>query len=76
MSRWLIHLVCLVFFSEPVHVKKRKHESVIEKYEKVPRRTQTEPEKELIHLLPIKDKGGIIPQTIEKPGKTQIPELA
>ncbi|NXL57405.1 NOC3L protein, partial [Chordeiles acutipennis] len=52
---------------EPVHVKKRKHESVIDKYEKVPRRMQTEPEKELIHLLPIKDKGGIIPQTVEKP---------
>ncbi|NXU50002.1 NOC3L protein, partial [Turnix velox] len=52
---------------EPVHVKKRKHESVIEKYEKVPRRMQTEPEKELIHLLPIKDRGGIIPQTMEKP---------
>ncbi|KFP57119.1 Nucleolar complex protein 3, partial [Cathartes aura] len=52
---------------EPVHVKKRKHESVIDKYEKVPRRMQTEPEKELIHLLPIKDKGGIIPQSIEKP---------
>ncbi|NWH48134.1 NOC3L protein, partial [Fregata magnificens] len=53
--------------NEPVHVKKRKHEGVIEKYEKVPRRMQTEPEKELIHLLPIKDKGGIIPQTVEKP---------
>ncbi|NWS44173.1 NOC3L protein, partial [Probosciger aterrimus] len=53
--------------NEPVHIKKRKHESVIEKYEKVPRRMQTEPEKELIHLLPIKDKGGIIPQTMEKP---------
>ncbi|KGL96258.1 Nucleolar complex protein 3, partial [Charadrius vociferus] len=53
--------------NEPVHVKKRKHESVIDKYEKVPRRMQTEPEKELIHLLPIKDKGGIIPQTMEKP---------
>ncbi|NWS20239.1 NOC3L protein, partial [Pachyramphus minor] len=53
--------------NEPVHVKKRKHESVIEKYEKVPRRMQTEPEKELIHLLPIKDKSGIIPQTVEKP---------
>ncbi|KFO70989.1 Nucleolar complex protein 3, partial [Cuculus canorus] len=52
---------------EPVHVKKRKRESVIDKYEKVPRRMQTEPEKELIHLLPIKDKGGIIPQTMEKP---------
>ncbi|KAK2518793.1 Noc3l [Columba livia] len=53
--------------NEPVHVKKRKHESVIDKYEKVPRRMQSEPEKELIHLLPIKDKGGIIPQTMEKP---------
>ncbi|NXY91213.1 NOC3L protein, partial [Alcedo cyanopectus] len=60
--------------NEPVHVKKRKHESVIDKYEKVPRRLQTEPEKELIHLLPIKDKGGIIPQTVEKPGQTQILE--
>lgn len=64
-----------ILFSEPVHVKKRKRESVIDKYEKVPRRMQTEPEKEVIHLLPIKDKGGIIPQTVEKPGKTQILEL-
>lgn len=48
---------------------------MIDKYEKVPRRMQTEPEKELIHLLPIKGKGGIIPQTMEKPGKTQILEL-
>ncbi|XP_048361252.1 nucleolar complex protein 3 homolog [Sphaerodactylus townsendi] len=53
--------------SEPVHAKKRKHESVIEKYEKMPRRMQAEPEKELIHLLPIKDKCRIIPQTMEKP---------
>ncbi|NXD75551.1 NOC3L protein, partial [Halcyon senegalensis] len=60
--------------NEPVHVKKRKHESVIDKYEKVPRRMQAEPEKELIHLLPIKDKSGIIPQTVEKPGQTQILE--
>ncbi|XP_059585953.1 nucleolar complex protein 3 homolog [Alligator mississippiensis] len=53
--------------SEPIHAKKRKQESVIDKYEKMPRRMQTEPEKELIHLLPIKDKTGIIPQTMEKP---------
>ncbi|XP_007949476.1 nucleolar complex protein 3 homolog [Orycteropus afer afer] len=53
--------------SEPVHAKKRKHQSVIEKYEKIPRTLQTAPEKELIHLLPIKDKSGIIPQTREKP---------
>ncbi|XP_067321831.1 nucleolar complex protein 3 homolog [Anolis sagrei] len=52
---------------EPVHAKKRKNENVIERYEKMPRRMQTEPEKELIHLLPIKDKRGIIPQTMEKP---------
>uniref|UniRef100_A0A8C6W9H9 Nucleolar complex protein 3 homolog n=1 Tax=Nannospalax galili TaxID=1026970 RepID=A0A8C6W9H9_NANGA len=53
--------------SEPVHAKKRKHKSVIDKYEKIPRTLQTAPEKELIHLLPIKDKSGIIPQTREKP---------
>ncbi|XP_044276584.1 nucleolar complex protein 3 homolog isoform X1 [Varanus komodoensis] len=56
--------------NEPVHVKKRKNEEVIEKYEKMPRRMQIEPEKELIHLLPIKDKRGIIPQTMEKPVAT------
>ncbi|KAB1271426.1 Nucleolar complex protein 3-like protein [Camelus dromedarius] len=53
--------------SEPIHAKKRKHERVIDKYEKIPRTLQTAPEKELIHLLPIKDKSGIIPQTREKP---------
>uniref|UniRef100_A0ABM5G187 Nucleolar complex protein 3 homolog n=2 Tax=Pogona vitticeps TaxID=103695 RepID=A0ABM5G187_9SAUR len=53
--------------TEPVHARKRKNESVIEKYEKMPRRMQAEPEKELIHLLPIKDRHGIIPQTMEKP---------
>ncbi|XP_045147190.1 nucleolar complex protein 3 homolog isoform X2 [Echinops telfairi] len=53
--------------SEPAHVKKRKHESIIEKYEKTPRTLPSAPEKELIHLLPIKDKSGIIPQTREKP---------
>ncbi|XP_043912597.1 nucleolar complex protein 3 homolog [Protopterus annectens] len=52
--------------SEPVHAKKRKHENVIETYEKMPRRMQSEPEKEIIHLLPIKDERGIIPQMIEK----------
>uniref|UniRef100_A0A8I5NSL7 Nucleolar complex protein 3 homolog n=1 Tax=Papio anubis TaxID=9555 RepID=A0A8I5NSL7_PAPAN len=53
--------------SEPVHAKKRKHERIIDKYEKIPRTLQTAPEKELIHLLPIKDESGIIPQTREKP---------
>ncbi|XP_075697528.1 nucleolar complex protein 3 homolog [Rhinoderma darwinii] len=53
--------------SEPVHALKRKRDSVIDKYEKMPRRMKTEPEKEVIHLLPIKDKRGIIPQSMEKP---------
>nr|XP_033799371.1 nucleolar complex protein 3 homolog isoform X2 [Geotrypetes seraphini] len=53
--------------SEPVHARKRKQDSVIEKYEKMPRRLQMEPEREVIHLLPIKDKRGIIPQSMEKP---------
>lgn len=60
------------FHSEPIHAKKRKNESVIDKYEKMPRRLQSEPEKELIHLLPIKDKHRIIPQTMEKPGQIQL----
>uniref|UniRef100_A0A8C5F276 Nucleolar complex protein 3 homolog n=1 Tax=Gopherus evgoodei TaxID=1825980 RepID=A0A8C5F276_9SAUR len=59
---------------EPVHAKKRKQESVIDRYEKMPRRMQTEPEKELIHLLPIKDKSGIIPQTMEKPESCEEPQ--
>lgn len=62
-----------IFYSEPVHSKKRKHERVIDKYEKIPRPLQTAPEKELIHLLPIKDKSGVIPQTREKPGESTQP---
>ncbi|CAH2322087.1 nucleolar complex 3 homolog [Pelobates cultripes] len=54
-------------FSEPIHATKKKQESVIEKYEKMPRHLKMEAEKEVIHLLPIKDKSGIIPQTMEKP---------
>ncbi|KAG8552313.1 hypothetical protein GDO81_004472 [Engystomops pustulosus] len=57
----------ITFVSEPVHATKRKQDSVIEQYEKKPRRMKMEPEKEVIHLLPIKDKTGIIPQSIEKP---------
>ncbi|XP_073541675.1 nucleolar complex protein 3 homolog [Phyllobates terribilis] len=53
--------------SEPVHAAKRKRDNVIDKYEKTPRRMKIEPEKEVIHLLPIKDKSGIIPQSMEKP---------
>nr|XP_055032367.1 nucleolar complex protein 3 homolog isoform X1 [Misgurnus anguillicaudatus] len=51
----------------PAHAKKRKSEQPVEKYEKMPRKMQQEEEKELIHLLPIKDKSGLIPQSMEKP---------
>lgn len=51
----------------PVHAKKRKSEQPVKKYEKMPRKMQQEEEKELIHLLPIKDKSGLIPQSMEKP---------
>ncbi|XP_075072534.1 nucleolar complex protein 3 homolog [Mixophyes fleayi] len=53
--------------SEPVHATKRKQDNVVEAYEKIPRRMKVEPQKEVIHLLPIKDKRGIIPQSMEKP---------
>uniref|UniRef100_A0A4W3K2U6 Nucleolar complex protein 3 homolog n=1 Tax=Callorhinchus milii TaxID=7868 RepID=A0A4W3K2U6_CALMI len=52
--------------SEPIHAKKQKKKNLVASYEKVPRKLQAEPEKELIHLLPIKDKRGLIPQSIEK----------
>ncbi|XP_066549713.1 nucleolar complex protein 3 homolog [Amia ocellicauda] len=52
---------------EPVHAKKRKQDNVLGQYEKMPRKMQRLQEKEVIHLLPIKDKTGIIPQTMEKP---------
>uniref|UniRef100_A0A671KPG0 Nucleolar complex protein 3 homolog n=1 Tax=Sinocyclocheilus anshuiensis TaxID=1608454 RepID=A0A671KPG0_9TELE len=51
----------------PVHAKKRKTEQPVEKYEKMPRKMQQEEQKELLHLLPIKDKSGLIPQSMEKP---------
>lgn len=69
----MLKLKSSFFYSEPVHIKKRKHEDIIDKYEKIPRSLQTVPEKELIHLLPIKDKSGIIPQTREKPGESPQP---
>lgn len=53
--------------SAPVHAKKRKSDHPLEKYEKMPRKMQRTEEKELIHLLPIKDKSGLIPQSMEKP---------
>lgn len=51
----------------PVHAKKRKSEQGPESYEKMPRKMKLVEEKEVIHLLPIKDKTGLIPQSMEKP---------
>lgn len=70
---WSSLVYVLVFLvlckcSAPVHAKKRKSEQALENYEKMPRKMQQEEEKELIHLLPIKDKSGLIPQCMEKPG--------
>ncbi|CAL8302530.1 unnamed protein product [Lota lota] len=53
--------------SEPVHSKKRKGGQSAESYEKLPRKMRKEEQKEVIHLLPIKDKSRIIPQSMEKP---------
>uniref|UniRef100_A0A3P8ZG00 Nucleolar complex protein 3 homolog n=1 Tax=Esox lucius TaxID=8010 RepID=A0A3P8ZG00_ESOLU len=55
--------------SGPVHAKKRKSEQQgLENYEKMPRKMHQTEEKEVIHLLPIKDKiRGLIPQSMEKP---------
>lgn len=55
--------------SAPVHTKKRKSDQALQNYEKMPRKVKHEEEKEVIHLLPIKDKTGLIPQTMEKPGE-------
>ncbi|XP_078269016.1 nucleolar complex protein 3 homolog [Rhinoraja longicauda] len=67
MGRSTLFLTRNLTSSEPIHVKKRKNENKIQQYEKVPRHLDTEPNKEFIHLLPFKDKRGIIPRSIEKP---------
>ncbi|XP_069581246.1 nucleolar complex protein 3 homolog [Brachyistius frenatus] len=50
----------------PVHGGKRRSSEVVRSYEKVPRKMARTEEKEVIHLLPIKDKRGVVPQSIEK----------
>nr|XP_015201856.1 PREDICTED: nucleolar complex protein 3 homolog [Lepisosteus oculatus] len=60
----------------PVHGKKRKLDNVVENYEKMPRKMQKREEKEVIHLLPIKDKTGVIPQSMEKPVLEKVEEEA
>lgn len=50
----------------PVHGGKRRSSEVVRSYEKVPRKMVKMEETEVIHLLPIKDKTGVIPQSIER----------
>lgn len=52
--------------SGPVHGGKRRNPEVVRSYEKVPRKMARTEDKEVIHLLPIKDKTGIIPQSVER----------
>lgn len=57
--------------SGPVHGGKKRSSDVVRSYEKVPRKMARTEEKEVIHLLPIKDRTGVIPQSVER-GATQI----
>lgn len=50
----------------PVHCGKKRSSEVVRSYEKVPRKMARTEEKEVIHLLPIKDKTGVIPQSVER----------
>ncbi|XP_071317970.1 nucleolar complex protein 3 homolog [Trachinotus anak] len=58
----------------PVHGGKKRSSEVVRGYEKVPRKMARTEEKEVIHLLPIKDKTGVIPQSVERVVKKQQPE--
>ncbi|XP_061564213.1 nucleolar complex protein 3 homolog [Cololabis saira] len=50
----------------PVHSGKKRASDVVRSYEKVPRKMVRMEEKDVIHLLPIKDKSGVIPQSFER----------
>ncbi|KAI3365034.1 hypothetical protein L3Q82_010087, partial [Scortum barcoo] len=58
----------------PVHSGKKRSSEVVRSYEKVPRKMARTEEKEVIHLLPIKDKTGVIPQSVERVVKKQLEE--
>lgn len=58
----------------PVHGGKKRSSEVVRKYEKVPRKMARMEEKEVIHLLPIKDKSGVIPQSVERVVTKQLEE--
>ncbi|XP_028307294.1 nucleolar complex protein 3 homolog isoform X3 [Gouania willdenowi] len=57
--------------STPVHSGKKRRSEMIRDYEKIPRKMKKTEEKEVIHLLPIKDKHRLIPQTMERVVETK-----
>lgn len=50
----------------PVHGGKKRSSEVVRSYEKIPRKMARTEETEVVHLLPIKDKTGLIPQSVER----------
>ncbi|XP_061731806.1 nucleolar complex protein 3 homolog isoform X3 [Nerophis ophidion] len=58
----------------PVHGAKKRRSDVLPSYEKVPRKMSRVQEKEVVHLLPIKDKTGVIPQSLERVVRSKQPD--
>lgn len=50
----------------PVHSGKKRSSDVVRSYEKIPHKMARTEDKEVVHLLPIKDKTGIVPQSVER----------
>ncbi|XP_077407526.1 nucleolar complex protein 3 homolog [Vanacampus margaritifer] len=50
----------------PVHGAKKRKSEVVRGYEKIPRKMAALPEEEVVHLLPIKDKTRLIPQSVHR----------
>ncbi|XP_061667180.1 nucleolar complex protein 3 homolog isoform X3 [Syngnathoides biaculeatus] len=58
----------------PVHGAKKRKSEVMRGYEKIPRKMTVAPETEVVHLLPIKDKTKLIPQSIHRVVTKQMEE--
>ncbi|XP_077481566.1 nucleolar complex protein 3 homolog isoform X2 [Stigmatopora argus] len=57
----------------PVHAAKKRKSEVVRAYEEFPRKMAAAPLEEVVHLLPIKDKTRLIPQSIRR-AVTERPE--
>lgn len=53
-----------------MHSGKKRSLDVVRSYEKIPHKMARTDDKEVVHLLPIKDKTGIVPQSFER-GETK-----